>query len=123
MTVPSFEVLRGPIECLVQMAKVTGIGPAGLDIVEHARTADLVAADALEDAIGGMRHVAVIAITTGRGWRVMGMCGELRRLAEFLMALEARFAGSSGGTEQVVRITVVAGVTGKARKFSAFVAR
>src|SRR5687768_5924196 len=53
----------------------------------------------------------------------MGMGGELRRLAEFLMTLNARCACLSDAREHVIWIALVAGVAGKTRKFSAFKAR
>ena len=54
---------------------------------------------------------------------MMGMCGELRWLAESVMTLDTCSACPSGTCKHVIGITFMPGVTGKAREFSAFVTR
>ena len=111
LSIPRFEVLGGPIQGLIEMAEIAGVGPAGLNIVDHTRAADLVTADAFENAVGRMRHVAVVTITARRCRRVAGMRSELGRLAEFVVTLETRSTCLTDASEHVIWSTIVTGVT------------
>ena len=58
-------MLSSPIQCLIEMAKIAGVGTAGLEIIANPRTADFVTANGFENPVSGMGHVAVVAFAAG----------------------------------------------------------
>ena len=71
--VPPFEDVGGPRERLVEMTQVAGVRSPGRERRRHRRAADLMAADRLQQPVGRVRHVAVVAGAAGRSARWCGM--------------------------------------------------
>ena len=91
VAIPLGQVLAGPFKCLVEVAKVAGVGPAGLQLRFDAGRVNLMAADALEKAVSSVRHVTVVTVAA-RGFS--GVVCVLREVVtEIGMALIARLVG------------------------------
>ena len=65
VVVPLGQVLIGPVEWLVDVTEITGIDAPGFQLCSHAGRIDLVTTDGAEQAVGRVRHVAVVATAAG----------------------------------------------------------
>ena len=65
LIVPGFQMLCGPIESLIEVTKIACIWPASFQVINDARAADLMTANAFQNSIGGVWHVAVVAFAAG----------------------------------------------------------
>src|SRR5947207_7616137 len=116
MAVPTAELMGGPRERFVQMAEVAGIRPSGCEFVCDPGTAHLVAANRLQDAVSGMGHVTVVALTpAGRG-QVMCVADNLRFLAESLVTLSAGSVAGPIPGQLTVGVAFMQRVTGETGK-------
>ena len=95
------------------MALVAGVGAACLYAHADVRVGDLMATDPLQEPIGRVGHVAVVAEAAGRIGPMMRML--LQSIAEVGMTLQARVVAFHAAGQLVVRVAVVhrmAGETG-----------
>src|SRR5688572_27936048 len=67
-----------PRQGTIQMTKITGVGPAGLDTRGDRRRIDGVTAHRFKEAVAGMRHVAIVTKAARGIRRMMRMFGEPR---------------------------------------------
>ena len=61
LPVPLLQVISGPVQRFVQVTEIAGIRPPGREFVRDSWTADLMASDRLEHAVGCERHVTIVA--------------------------------------------------------------
>ena len=121
--VPGGQLSGGPRLRLVEMTQVARGQPPGVEAGLHRRTADLVAANRLQQAVGRERHVTVVAGAPGRIRRVMRVRGDV--VLERAVALKTRavpfgawlqlIVGPGVRRASIVRL-LVHRVTGQARQ-------
>src|SRR5262249_57680530 len=75
---PRRQALRGPGERAIEVAEVAGVRPAGLEAPRRTRAVDAMATDRLQQAEGGVRHVAVVAAAALARRRVVRVRRALR---------------------------------------------
>src|SRR5688500_3342371 len=112
-------MLLRPAEALVEMALVAGVGPPGLDAGRHRGVGNLVAADGLQQPVGRVRHVAVVAAApraVGGVVRVLGYA-----IAEVAVALQAGPVAEHARRELIIRIAVVHRMAGEATELAALI--
>ena len=102
------QVLRGPVECLVEVTQVAGVGTTGLEGGRHVGRLDRVTADRFEQPVRCVRHVAVVTVAAGGIGGVASVRGDI--VGHFLVALQASLIAAHAVGELVVRIALVHGV-------------
>src|SRR6185503_12781367 len=112
---PVVQGAGGPPQASVQVAKIAGIGPAGLETGLDGRGINRVRANRLEQAVGSVGHVAVVAEAAGGGGTVSRVRLELR--ADCGVTLDARLIAFAVGRELVILAEVLMHrMAGKARE-------
>src|ERR1044071_6030477 len=122
MAIPSFEVIGRPVKRFVEMAQVAGIGPAGCEFVRDPGTADLMAANRLEDPVGGEGHVTVVTLTPAGCGRVTGVCRQSGRVSEMLVTLDAGPVVVAVARQLPVRGALMERMTGQTGKLASLIA-
>ena len=88
LSVPLVQRAGAPRESPVEMAEVAGVRPTHFHGLAYRRAADRMAPDGAHQAVGRVRHVAVVAAAAGGLRCMVGMRGNVGR--DRLMALSAR---------------------------------
>ena len=96
VSVPLLHELAGPGECFVEVTEVAGIGLHGVADGQHFGRLDAVNANGGEQGVGGVWHVAVVALAARGSGGVVSVLGEAVA-GEFGMALHASPIASHAG--------------------------
>ena len=116
MLIPLLKEVGGPSEALVHVTEVAGIWTAGLEFSVYGWTVDFVTSDRFEDAVGGMWHVAIVALAARGTGFVVGVSREIGR--DLGVALSAGLSARAVASELIVWTARVERVARKATNLS-----
>ena len=111
MTVALGQVLLRPVQRLVKVAKVAGVGYAVADAALGRRGLNLMVANRSQQRVGGVRHVAVEAVAAGGAWLVEGVPLNRGGVLRLGVAPDAGRIAAHLRLELVYRVAVVHRVT------------
>ncbi len=86
---PNRQMIGSPCQGSIEMAEIACVGASGRQLVADIRAANLGTANGGQNAVGGMRHVAIVTLAPGGSDSMVRMRRDGRRLAKSLVTLRA----------------------------------
>ena len=114
MTIAFGQVLLRPVQRLVEVAKVAGVGHAMADAALGRRGLNLVVADPAKQRVGRVGHMAIEAVAAGGVFLMKGVLFNLCRILGIGMALDAGCIAPHVWFELIHRVTMVHRVAAQA---------